>query len=122
MSHGARSRPRASFGTHRPSLRARLSIMQLTKLGHSCVQLRKDGGTLVIDPGVWSGSGTLTGVNAVLVTHAHADHLDADALRFALAADADLQLWSHLPVPSQFAEFGSQVHAVSHGQSFTAAG
>ena len=96
--------------------------MQLTKLGHSCVRLRKDGGTLVIDPGVRSGSDTLTGANAVLVTHEHADHLDADALRFALAADADLQLWSHMSVTSQFPEFASQVHAVSDGQSFTAAG
>jgi L-ascorbate metabolism protein UlaG (beta-lactamase superfamily) len=51
--------------------------MQLTKLGHSCVRLRKDSGTLVIDPGVWSGPDTLVGVNAVLVTHEHADHLDA---------------------------------------------
>jgi L-ascorbate metabolism protein UlaG (beta-lactamase superfamily) len=96
--------------------------MELTKLGHSCVRLRKDSGTLVIDPGVWSGSDALTGVNAVLVTHEHADHLDADALRFALTADGDLQVWSLPSVTSQFAEFGSQVHAVSHGQSFTAAG
>jgi L-ascorbate metabolism protein UlaG (beta-lactamase superfamily) len=96
--------------------------MQLTKLGHSCVQLRKDSGTLIIDPGVWSGPDTLTGANAVLVTHEHADHLDADAVRFALAADADLQLWSHVSVTGQFPEFGNQVHAVSQGQSFTAAG
>jgi L-ascorbate metabolism protein UlaG (beta-lactamase superfamily) len=28
--------------------------MLLTKLGHSCVRLEKDGARLVIDPGVWS--------------------------------------------------------------------
>ena len=28
--------------------------MRLTKLGHSCVRLDKDGATLVIDPGGWS--------------------------------------------------------------------
>ncbi len=96
--------------------------MQLTKLGHSCVRLRKDSGTLIIDPGAWSGPDTLTEANAVLVTHEHPDHLDAEAVRAALAANADLQLWSNASVTGQFAEFGNQVHAVSHGQSFTAAG
>jgi hypothetical protein len=28
--------------------------MRLTKLGHPCVRLEKDGAALVIDPGVWS--------------------------------------------------------------------
>jgi L-ascorbate metabolism protein UlaG (beta-lactamase superfamily) len=28
--------------------------MRITKLGHSCVRLEKDGAVLVIDPGVWT--------------------------------------------------------------------
>ena len=28
--------------------------MRLTKLGHACVRLEKDGQWLVIDPGVWA--------------------------------------------------------------------
>jgi L-ascorbate metabolism protein UlaG (beta-lactamase superfamily) len=95
--------------------------MQLTKLGHSCVRLSKDGGTLVIDPGSWSGPDMLAGAQAVLVTHEHADHLDADALRAALAADEQLELWSNKSVVSQFVEFGGRVHAVTHGETFTAA-
>jgi L-ascorbate metabolism protein UlaG (beta-lactamase superfamily) len=96
--------------------------MQLTKLGHSCVRLSKDGGTLVIDPGIWAGPDPLTGAQAVLVTHEHADHLDADAVRGALAADGDLQLWANESVAGQFPEFGDRVHAVGHGDTFTAAG
>jgi L-ascorbate metabolism protein UlaG (beta-lactamase superfamily) len=96
--------------------------MQLTKLGHSCVRLSKDGGTLVIDPGSWSGPDMLTGAQAVLVTHEHPDHLDADSLRAALAADSGLQLWSNRSVAGQFVEFGSRVHAVTHGDTFSAAG
>src|SRR5579863_3408687 len=60
--------------------------MQLTKLGHACVRLEKDGGVLVIDPGGFSGDSALDGADAVLVTHEHFDHVVPDSLRAALAA------------------------------------
>lgn len=105
-----------------PAAADKLAAMQLTKLGHSCVRLTRAGGTIVIDPGGWSGPDTLSGADAVLVTHEHADHLDADAVRAALAGDPDLQLWSNAAVTAKFGEFGDRVHAVAHGDSFTAAG
>ena len=96
--------------------------MQLTKLGHACVRLEKDGTRLVIDPGVWSGPDMLAGAAAVLVTHEHPDHLDGDAVRAALTAAPGLELWTNAPVAAQFADFGGRVHAVDHGDTFTAAG
>jgi L-ascorbate metabolism protein UlaG (beta-lactamase superfamily) len=97
--------------------------MRLTKLGHACVRLEKDGTALVIDPGVWSGAdAALSGASAVLITHEHADHLDSDAVRAALSGDAGLELWTNGSVAGQFADFGGRVHAVSHGDTFTAAG
>lgn len=96
--------------------------MRLTKLGHSCVRLDKDGSALVIDPGIWSGSDALNGANAVLITHEHADHVDLAAVGAALRADQALQLWTTAPVADQLADAGGQVHAVSDGDRFTAAG
>jgi L-ascorbate metabolism protein UlaG (beta-lactamase superfamily) len=96
--------------------------MQLTKLGHACVRLEKDGARLVIDPGVWSGPDALAGAAAVLVTHEHVDHLDADEVRAALTAAPGLELWTNASVAAQFADFGGRVHAVDHGDTFTAAG
>jgi L-ascorbate metabolism protein UlaG (beta-lactamase superfamily) len=96
--------------------------MRLTKLGHSCVRLEKDGAVLVIDPGVWSGPDVLAGAHAVLVTHEHPDHLDAAAIRAALEADPGLHLWANPSVTGQFADSGGQVHSVAHGDTFTAAG
>jgi L-ascorbate metabolism protein UlaG (beta-lactamase superfamily) len=96
--------------------------MLLTKFGHSCVRLEKDGARLVIDPGIWAGPGVLDEANAMLITHEHVDHVDDQAVRTALAADADLRLWASETVASQFAEFGDRVRAVHSGDAFEAAG
>ena len=43
---------------------------------------------LVIDPGSFSdAAAALDGATAVMVTHEHPDHLDADAIRAALSSD-----------------------------------
>jgi len=96
--------------------------MQLTKLGHACVRLEKDGGVLVIDPGAFSGDHALDGADAVLVTHEHFDHVVPDSMRAALAGRPGLRLWAPAPVAEMFAEFGDRAAAVAHGDEFTAAG
>jgi L-ascorbate metabolism protein UlaG (beta-lactamase superfamily) len=97
--------------------------MRMTKLGHACVRLEKDGTALVIDPGTWSDADTaLSGASAVLITHEHPDHVDYDAVRAALAGDPGLELWTNAAVAGQFADFGGRVHAVQDGAEFTAAG
>lgn len=96
--------------------------MRLTKLGHSCVCLDKDGARLVIDPGIWSGEDPVAGASAVLITHEHVDHIDAGVVSAALERDPGLELWTNAPVAAQLAGFGGRVHAVGHGDSFTAAG
>ena len=97
--------------------------MRLTKLGHSCVRLEKDGATLVIDPGTFSDApAALDGAAAVLVTHEHPDHLDADAVRAALSSDPGVTLWANQSICAQFTEFGDRVHEVGHGDALDVAG
>src|SRR5215469_5026253 len=97
--------------------------MRFTKLGHSCVRLEKDGAVLVIDPGGFTdAAAALAGAAAVMVTHEHADHLDADAVRAALRAGPELTLWANPQVAAQFAEFGDRVHQTRPGDVLSPAG
>jgi L-ascorbate metabolism protein UlaG (beta-lactamase superfamily) len=96
--------------------------MRLTKLGHSCVRLEKDGAALVIDPGVWSGPDAAASGDAILITHEHPDHVDEELVRTAMTGQPGVELWTNATVAAMFTEFGGRVHTVEHGDVFTAAG
>ncbi|GAA0377010.1 MBL fold metallo-hydrolase [Microbispora corallina] len=93
--------------------------MKLTKLGHACWRLEKDGSTLVIDPGSFSGEGLLDGADAVLITHEHFDHVDAGLLR---GAAPGLEVWTCQAVADQLGDIPAKVQVVREGDSFTTAG
>lgn len=95
--------------------------MRLTKYGHACVRLDNDATALVIDPGVFSDTAAaLDGANAVLITHEHFDHVNAEALEAACAADSALRVYAHADVAASLN--GIPVTAVGVGESFDAAG
>lgn len=96
--------------------------MRLTKYGHSCVRIERDGAVLVIDPGELSGPDVLDGADAVLVTHEHFDHLDVAALTAAYEKRPELTVHTHADVKSKLDGLGDAVVAVLPGQSFEAAG
>lgn len=96
--------------------------MRLTKHGHACVRIERDGAVLVIDPGEFSGPEVLDGADAVLVTHEHFDHLDVAALTAAVEKRPDLTVHTHTAVKSKLEALGDVVVTVDAGQSFEAAG
>jgi L-ascorbate metabolism protein UlaG (beta-lactamase superfamily) len=94
----------------------------LTKYSHACVRLERDGAVLVIDPGKFSEPAALDGVDAVLVTHEHMDHLDVDQLADALARRPSAAVYTHPDVVPKLAALDGAVTAVRSGQAFQAAG
>lgn len=97
--------------------------MRLTKLGHACVRVRKDDRTLVIDPGgLTPEDDAISGAEAVLITHEHFDHLEADRLRKALAEDPRLTVYTCRAVARILGDIGDRVRTLGEGDSLTIAG
>ncbi|MFG2616065.1 MBL fold metallo-hydrolase [Streptomyces sp. NPDC048507] len=97
--------------------------MKLTKRLHSCVQLEKDGRTLVIDPGAFSEPDAGLGADVLLVTHEHPDHYEEGRIRAALDANPAAALWTLRGVAQKLsAAYPGRVHTVGDGDAFEAAG
>ena len=96
--------------------------MQLIKHGHACVRVESDAAVLVIDPGVFTERVALDGVDAVLITHEHADHLDLGALADALGARPAVRIFTNEAVVGQLGDLADIATTVEPGDEFEAAG
>ena len=97
--------------------------MQISKFVHSCVRLDDGDRRLAIDPGVFSDvEPALDGVDAVLITHEHQDHVDPVRLRAAVQLNSALRVWAPQSVVDAFVDLGDQMIAVAPGETFTAGG
>ncbi len=92
--------------------------MKLTKYGHSCLLIEQGVDRILVDPGVFSqGWHSLTGLTAVLVTHAHPDHVDTATLPGLLALNSDVQLFADPGSVGALAEVGVHATAVAPGDT-----
>lgn len=81
--------------------------MRLTHLGHACLLVETGGQRVLIDPGVFSpGFVDVTGLDVILVTHQHADHLDLQRLPAILEANPQARLYAEPQAAAVMAEAG----------------
>jgi L-ascorbate metabolism protein UlaG (beta-lactamase superfamily) len=91
--------------------------MKLTKHEHACVVAEKDGTSIVIDPGSFSSAAAdiIAGGDVILITHEHADHVNAEAINTALADRPDLKVYAPDALRDVFADHPDQFNAVAAG-------
>lgn len=69
--------------------------MRVSHLGHSCLLVELAEVRVLIDPGTFStGFEDLRDIDAVVVTHQHADHLDRDRMTALLAANRQAAVYA----------------------------
>lgn len=94
--------------------------MKLTKYSHACLVLEHDDSTLIVDPGNFTDDFIMPErVDAVVITHLHADHCDTDKLHAILNANPDAVVYGL----AEIAENANvPVVAVQAGDVLTVAG
>ncbi|GAB3623427.1 MBL fold hydrolase [Mariniluteicoccus endophyticus] len=96
--------------------------MKITHLGHSAVLVEAAGARVLIDPGDfsddWHG---LTGLDAVVVTHLHPDHVDPDHVPALLAANPDARVLVEPGVPDKV-DLGGRATRMPAGSTETVGG
>ena len=97
--------------------------MEIVHLGHACVVLDTGTGRILFDPGAFSsGFQTLEGLDAILITHQHADHLDLERLPALLEQNPDTELVVD-PGTAEVLRGRDIAHTVREpGETFTAGG
>jgi L-ascorbate metabolism protein UlaG (beta-lactamase superfamily) len=91
--------------------------MRITHLGHSCLLLEYDDARVLIDPGTFSSDfDFVDGLDAVLVTHQHPDHVDVARLPGLLAASPGARLLVEPGTVEVLAAAGITAEAFGVGQ------
>jgi L-ascorbate metabolism protein UlaG (beta-lactamase superfamily) len=92
--------------------------MLITHIGHSCVLLETAGARVLLDPGAFThGFEELTDLDAVLITHAHVDHYDAERLPALLDANDGVRLIAEPEVSAELKRVGLDADPLHPGES-----
>jgi L-ascorbate metabolism protein UlaG (beta-lactamase superfamily) len=94
--------------------------MRITHLGHSCLLVETGGQRILIDPGAFSsGFAELTGLDAILVTHQHADHVDLQRLPALVETNPKAVLYAEPQAAAAIREAGIGAEHTVAGQVLT---
>lgn len=79
--------------------------MKITKREHACLDITDGSGRLIIDPGSWTEPlADYSGIDAVVITHFHPDHLDESKILKIAAQNPSLVIFCTQQVADKLSE------------------
>lgn len=97
--------------------------MKVTKFDHSCLLVEDDGTKVLTDLGSWNKElPSISGLDAVLITHEHQDHFDLEKLKVLLASNPQAVVITHDAVGAKLQEAGLPYTAIAPNESVTVKG
>jgi len=98
-------------------------IMRITKIGHCCLVIEEDGVRLLTDPGAWSsGQELVEGLDAILITHEHGDHLHIESLKQVLTNNTKVRVITNTAVGNIIKKEGIDFEVVEDGETTNVSG
>ncbi len=92
--------------------------MKITKFGHCCLLLEVDGARFLTDPGNMStGEGAVKDLDAIIITHEHADHFHIESVRAILANNPQAVVVTNAAVGAFLAKENIAFTKVGDGES-----
>ncbi|WP_026360593.1 MBL fold metallo-hydrolase [Amycolatopsis nigrescens] len=97
--------------------------MHIVHFGHACVLIETEGARILIDPGTFSaGFEAERELDAILITHQHFDHIDAERLPPLLAANPGARLITDPGSEDTVAKLDLPARTVHPGDTFEVGG
>lgn len=91
--------------------------MKITKIGHCCLLIEDNGSVILTDPGAWTTrQNEIKGIDIVLITHEHADHLHLSSLQEVLKNNPKAVVVSNSRVRELLSESNIEVAVLGHEQ------
>ena len=94
--------------------------MRITHLGHACLLVETSGQRILLDPGAFSSRIVdVTGLDVILVTHQHADHVDLQRLPTVLENNPQARLYAEPQAAAVMEDAGIASEYTVSGKTLT---